>query len=73
MATTAFEYFVGRDNQRMVYLLEQNESVSKFVQGLLDHLVSYCDREGVKFADLEIDMPYVANDEHIRGRIVRTR
>lgn len=73
MATTPFEYFLGRENQRMTHLLERNESVSKFVQGVLDHLVGYCSRECVKFEDIQIDMPYVANDEHIRGRIVRKR
>lgn len=72
MPENAFEVFLGRQNARVVRLLEQNHSVSGAIQGLLEHLVSVAEDRGVDFADLELEDVFVAGD-NLRGRIVVKR
>lgn len=70
MPATAFEVFVGRENQKVVRLLEQNRDVSQFVMSVLDHLVKHCEATGTHFRDLQIRDPYVSPDGYIRARVV---
>lgn len=72
MPTSAFEYFLGRRNARVVDLLERNESVSATLQGLLEHLVDVADEKGCRFEDLELDSPFVQG-EYLKARIVAKR
>lgn len=70
MPTTPFEYFVGRQNQRMVQLLESNREISEFFYNVLDHLVEHANAKGKRFADLKIDMPHVTSDGYLKARIL---
>ena len=70
MATTPMEYFVGRGNQRMVRLLEQNQEVSEFFYAVLQHLVDHANATGRSFADLRIRDPFVSSDGYIRARVI---
>lgn len=72
MPTNAFEFFLGRQNARVVKLLEQNHDVSAALQGLLEHLVSVAEDRGVEFRDLALEDVFVAGD-NLRGRIVVKR
>ncbi len=70
MATSPFEYFVGRQNQRMVQLLERNRDVSEFFYAVLDHLVEHANAKGKRFEDLQIHDPFVSSDGYIRARVL---
>lgn len=72
MAENAFQYFLGRQNARVVKLLEQNHGVSAALQGLLEHLVAVAEDRGVEFSDLQLEDVFVAGD-NLRGRIVVKR
>lgn len=71
MPENALQYFMGRRQAAVVRLLEQNEDVSSFIQALLEHLVEYADKEGLRFGDIKIDRPFITNDGVIKGRLVR--
>ena len=71
MATTPLEFFMGRRNAACVRLLEQNSDVNDFTRALLEHLVDYAKREGIEYADIKLDRPYITNDGYIRARIMR--
>ena len=73
MATTAYEYFAGRQNARIVKFLERNESVASFVQALADELSEFCEKNKIRPEDIELELPYIAHDEHIRARVRRLR
>jgi hypothetical protein len=72
MPTSAFEYFLGRRNARVVSLLERNEGVAAMLQGLLEHLVDVAEERGVPFEDLVVDRPFV-HGEYLKARIQITR
>lgn len=69
MATTAFEYFLGRENQRIVKFLERNESVSSFLQALVAHLSEFAEKESIRIEDIELEAPYITPDGYLRGRV----
>lgn len=71
MATTSFEYFLGRRNAACVQLLERNHDMGAFIQGLLEHVVQYAEREGIAVEDVKLDLPFVSDDGYIQGRITR--
>lgn len=70
MARSAYE-FLESEQSEVVRFCRRNSSVSGFVQGLLEHLVNYCNAEGIPFEDIELSAPYVANDEYLRARIIK--
>lgn len=57
----------------MVQLLEKNHGVSEHIAALLDHLVDYANRRGVKFEDLVLDRPYVDGYDSGFGEYIKTR
>jgi ribosomal protein L22 len=67
--TTPFEYFVGRQNRKLVDMLEANREVSQFFMSVLEHLVAHAEANGKRFDQLKIEDPYVTPDGHIRARI----
>lgn len=67
MATTAFEYFLGREQSRMVRFLERNESFSTFVEALLAHLTKLAEERGCRPEDIELLTPFVQG-EYIQAR-----
>jgi hypothetical protein len=67
--SSAFEYFVGQENRKVVRLLEENRDISQFFMSLLDHLVKHCEATGTSFRDLQIQDPYVSPDGYIRARV----
>lgn len=71
MATSAFEYFLGRENARIVRFLERNHSVSSFMQALVAHLTEFAEKNHLRPEDLELELPYIAHDEFIRARVRR--
>lgn len=68
MARSAFELFESEQSQ-VVKFCQQNESVSAFIQGVLEHCVQYCNRKGVAFRDVVLDVPFVGDDEFFRARL----
>lgn len=72
MATNAFEFFMGRQNARVVHLLERNHNVSGALQGILEHMVSVADAEGVPFEDVSLEDVFVSG-RHLQGRILIRR
>lgn len=72
MARSAYE-FLESEQSEVVKFCQRNHSVSAFIQGLLEHLVNYCNTEGVAFEDIELTTPYVAVDEYVRARITKRR
>jgi len=68
-ATSPFEYFVGRQNRKMVDLLEANRDVSQFFMSVLDHLVAHAEANGKRFDQLKIEDPFVSPDGYIRARV----
>lgn len=73
MATTAFEYFVGRRNQACVRMLERNESVASFMQGVLEHLTTFCEAEGIAYENIVLDRPYIGHNRKLEAHIQWTR
>lgn len=71
MATTPFEYFLGRRNAACVQLLEKNQDINEFIRSLLEHVVDYANHEGIRVEDVKIDMPFVTNDGYVKARITR--
>lgn len=71
MPESPYQYFLGRRNAATVRLLEQNEDVNEFIRAFLEHLVDYANHEGVRFADVRIDRPFVSNDGYLKARISR--
>ena len=69
MPANAYEYFVGRENRRLVRMLERNHDLAAMVQGLLEFLVEYCDRTGRSVDDVTIDRPSVTIDGFVQFRI----
>ncbi len=59
MPQNAFEYFIGRENARLVDLLEKNPGVSAVIQGLLEAAVNYCEQRGCRFEQLRLVDSYV--------------
>lgn len=59
MATTPFEYFLNRDNARMVQLLERNHDFSSALMGIIESAVKYCDQKGQPFEKLKMRDAYV--------------
>lgn len=72
MPANAFEFFLNRQNARAVQLLERNHSVAGALQGIIEHLVSVAEDEGVPFEDLRLEDVFVAGG-YLRGRIVLQR
>lgn len=72
MPESAFGYFLGRRNARVVRLLEDNHSVAATIQGLLEHLVDVAADKGCEFKDLELETPFVAG-EYLKARIIVKR
>ena len=45
MPASAFEYFLSRENARLVQLLERNHDISAAIQGILESAVAFCDQK----------------------------
>lgn len=52
--TSAFEYFLNRENARLVQLLERNHDIGAAIQGLLESAVNYCEQKGMPFERLKM-------------------
>lgn len=68
MANNVYDFLQSR-NERMVELLDKNMSVSAFIVGLLDHLITYAEDKKVPFETIVLDQPFIGDDEYIRARI----
>ena len=73
MPETPFEHFLGQRRTACTELLLQNEDVSAFFAGLLDHLVDYARAEGISFREITLDRPFVTNDGRIVAQIRKGR
>lgn len=71
MPDSPYQVFLGRRNAACVRLLEQNPDVNEFMRALMEHLVDFADKEGIRYADIKIDRPFVSNDGYLRARILR--
>ena len=71
MPESPHQYFLGRRNAATVRLLEQNEDVNQFIRALLEHLVDFADKQGIRYAEVNLDRPFVTDDGYIRARITR--
>jgi hypothetical protein len=68
----AFQYFLGRQNARIVQLLERNPDIAGTIQALLEHLVIYCDEEGVDFEHVRLIEPHISPDgRYMKAHITR--
>lgn len=72
MARSAYEVLESRNSQ-IVRLLDENRSVSGFIQALVEHLVDYANHRGVSFRDIEISTPHIGDDAYLRARILTRR
>jgi hypothetical protein len=70
MAGTVYEH-LSREHTRMVQFLDRNQSVSGFLEALIAHLTMYCEKEGLKPEEVELDLPFVTMDGTIQARIRR--
>jgi hypothetical protein len=59
MPASAFEYFLSRENARIVQLLERNHDVAAALQGLLESAVAFCDQKGMPYERLKMRGAYV--------------
>jgi hypothetical protein len=73
MPLTPFQYFLGRENQRKVEILEKNHDIAGFFDGLLDHLVNFSNREGVPIENIQIKDAWIAGDKRINALITWQR
>lgn len=73
MPASAYEYFVGRTNARVVRLLDDNPQISTMILRLLEEMVEHADHRGVKPKDLGIADARITHDGHFSGRIVLRR
>lgn len=61
--TNAYEYFLNRENARLVQLLERNHDFSAALAGLIESAVSYCEQKGMPFERLKMRDAYVIPTE----------
>ncbi len=54
MSENAYQYFVGRQNARIVQLLERNREIAATVQAVLEQTVEFCDHRGLDFDKLKV-------------------
>jgi hypothetical protein len=69
--SNAFEYFLGRQNARIVKVLEDNRDISEAIQGLLERIVEHCDQRGIPPHKVAIRDPYITHDGEVMFRLVR--
>jgi hypothetical protein len=69
-APNAFEYFLARENARVVRLLERNHDVSAAIQGLLESAVNYCEQKGMPFERLKLRNAYVIPTERGDSKVL---
>lgn len=69
-ATSAFEYFLNRENARLVQLLERNHDVAAAIQGLLESAVSYCEQKGMPYDRLKLRGSYVVPTDAGDSKVV---
>lgn len=70
MPASAFEYFLNRNNARIVQLLERNHDFSSALQGILESAVSYCDQKGMPFERLKMTGAYVIPTDRGDSKVV---
>lgn len=58
-----------QQNLKMVELVDKNHSVAAFIQGLCEYLVNYANVRGVSIEAIDIDLPFIGDDEYVRARI----
>jgi hypothetical protein len=58
-----------QQNLRMVEMVEKNHSVASFIQGLCEYLVNYANHKGLPIEAIDLDLPFIGDDEYIRARI----
>lgn len=58
-----------QQNLRMVEMVDKNHSVAAFIQGLCEYLVNYANHKGIPLEAIELDLPFIGDDEYIRARI----
>jgi hypothetical protein len=73
MATNALEYFIERNNARVVRLLETNHSVAGAIRGLLEHLVEFAEEKGVPYTAVELTDVHVTRNHELVARIYAKR
>lgn len=71
MPQSAFEYFLGRENARIVQLLEDNREIAETIQGLLERMVEYCHHKGIDPRTVAIRDPYITHDGEVMFRLVQ--
>ena len=67
---SAFQYFLDRENARLVQLLERNHDVSAAIQGLLESAVSYCEQKGMPYERLKMKDAYVVPTDKGDSKVV---
>lgn len=71
MPENAFQYFLGRKSARVVKLLEDNNEVAEYMQGLLEELVQVADKAGVPYRKLGIRDAFIHGPSMtVRARVV---
>jgi hypothetical protein len=70
MAENAFQVFQGRQNARVVQLLEKNHDISGAISGLLTQLVEMCDQKGVDFEEITLRDVFISESGHLGGQIM---
>jgi hypothetical protein len=68
MARSAYEFFES-EQSRVVEFCRRNDSVSAFIQGVLEHCVQYCNQKEVPFEHVVLETPFVGDDEYFRARL----
>jgi hypothetical protein len=58
-----------QENQRIVELVDKNHSVASFIHGLCAYLVQYANHKGIPIEAIELETPFIGDDEYIRARI----
>ena len=60
---------MGRQNARVVDLLEQNRDLSGAVQGLLERIVDFCNAKGLDVSKVIVRDAYVTEDGYVSFRL----
>ncbi len=69
MPANAFEFFMGRQNARVVMLLEKNHDLSGAVQGLLERVVDFCNAKGLDASKVIVRDAHITEDGYVQFRL----
>lgn len=73
MPNNPMEYFLAREASAKVRLLERNPSIAGFIDGVLDHLVQFCQKEGIQMEDIDLRDVFIAHDKRLNATITWRR